>query len=427
MPNSASISTSDHVVFEVPRTAGGHPRTVISLLIALAVGGATWAGVATATHQPREAVLASLRPETPPRPPLVVVEDLPQLAERLDRAAASKAFMGAVLVAKGDQILFRQVYGKANYETGQPLTLDSRFRLASISKQFTAAAILKLQDEGRLTIGDPVCKWIQPCPEAWAPVRIHHLLSHTSGIPDLMARGGWGLRRVTPATLDELTQDSKEFRLQFEPGSKVRYNNAGFNLAAAIVEKASGEPFNAYMRRAFFQPLGMTGTGLDLDGGDHGVIMGYANFPGGLTAQPNANTSIVAGAGAVYSTLDDLLVWQRALHRGEMLKPFSYQQMLTDHSPADTPKERGREHRDWGYGIFAKRLGEQVKPSFEDRQIYHTGSWGGFRNLMLYQPEADVSVIVLSNNYHLRDQVFLIAEQAMAEALGREFPTQLDR
>ena len=427
MPNSASISTSDRVVFEVPRTAGGHPRTVISLLIALAVGGATWAGVATATHQPREAGLASLRPETPPRPPLVVVQDLPRLAERLDRAAASKAFMGAVLVAKGDRILFRQVYGKANYETDQPLALDSRFRLASISKQFTAAAILKLQDDGRLTIGDPVCKWIQPCPEAWAPVRIHHLLSHTSGIPDLMARGGWGLRRVTPATLDELTQDSKEFRLQFEPGSKVRYNNAGFNLAAAIVEKASGQPFDAYMRQTFFEPLGMSGTGLDLDGGDHGVIMGYANFPGGLTAQPNANTSIVAGAGAVYSTLDDLLVWQRALHRGEMLKPFSYQQMLTDHSPADTPKERGREHRDWGYGIFSKRLGEQVQPSFEDRQIYHTGSWGGFRNLMLYQPEADVSVIVLSNNYHLRDQVFLIAEQAMAEALGREFPTQLDR
>ena len=144
-------------------------------------------------------------------------------------------------------------------------------------------------------------------------------------------------------------------------------------------------------------------------------------------AGPLVTVLIVAGAGAVYSTLDDLLAWQRALHRGEVLTPFSYQQMLTDHSPEDTPKERGRPHRAWGYGIFSNRLGEQVTPSFEDRQIYHTGSWGGFRNLMLYQPEADISVIVLSNNYHLRDQVFLIAEQAMAEALGREFPTGLDR
>jgi CubicO group peptidase (beta-lactamase class C family) len=414
-------------VFEVPRTPGGHPRLVLGVLGALILGGAVWAGFSTAVKPASDAVLASIRPDTPPRPPLVVVEDLPQLAARLDREAAAGRFMGAVLVAKGDRVLFRQVYGEANYEQDRPLKLDSRFRLASISKQFTATAILRLQDEGRLRISDPVCKWIQPCPKAWEPVRISHLLSHTSGIPDLMARPGWGMRRTTPATLAELTEDSKRFGLQFAPGTKVRYDNAGFNLAAAIVEKASGRPYDAYMRETFFGPLGMKDSGLDLDGGDHGVIMGYANFPAGLAAQPNANTSIVAGAGAVYSTLDDLLVWQRALHRGALLKPFSYQQMLADHAPADTPKERGRPRRDWGYGIFSNRLGDQVRPSFQDRQIYHTGSWGGFRNLMLYQPEADVTVIVLSNNYHLRDQVFLISQQAMAEALGREFPTTLAR
>lgn len=414
-------------MFEVPRTPGGHPRLVLGVLGALILGGAVWAGFSTAVKPASDAVLASIRPDTPPRPPLVVVEDLPQLAARLDREAAAGRFMGAVLVAKGDRVLFRQVYGEANYEQDRPLKLDSRFRLASISKQFTATAILRLQDEGRLRISDPVCKWLQPCPKAWEPVRISHLLSHTSGIPDLMARPGWGMRRTTPATLAELTEDSKRFGLQFAPGTKVRYDNAGFNLAAAIVEKASGRPYDAYMRETFFGPLGMKDSGLDLDGGDHGVIMGYANFPAGLAAQPNANTSIVAGAGAVYSTLDDLLVWQRALHRGALLKPFSYQQMLADHAPADTPKERGRPRRDWGYGIFSNRLGDQVRPSFQDRQIYHTGSWGGFRNLMLYQPEADVTVIVLSNNYHLRDQVFLISQQAMAEALGREFPTTLAR
>lgn len=414
-------------MFEVPRTPGGHPRLVLGVLGTLILGGAVWAGFSTAVKPASDAVLASIRPDTPPRPPLVVVEDLPQLAARLDREAAAGRFMGAVLVAKGDRVLFRQVYGEANYEQDRPLKLDSRFRLASISKQFTATAILRLQDEGRLRISDPVCKWIQPCPKAWEPVRISHLLSHTSGIPDLMARPGWGMRRTTPATLAELTEDSKRFGLQFAPGTKVRYDNAGFNLAAAIVEKASGRPYDAYMRETFFGPLGMKDSGLDLDGGDHGVIMGYANFPAGLAAQPNVNTSIVAGAGAVYSTLDDLLVWQSALHRGALLKPFSYQQMLADHAPADTPEERGRPRRDWGYGIFSNRLGDQVRPSFQDRQIYHTGSWGGFRNLMLYQPEADVTVIVLSNNYHLRDQVFLISQQAMAEALGREFPTTLAR
>ena len=415
-------------MFEVPRTAGGHPRLVIFLAVLLGLIAAVAIGVKTVRTPTRDAVLAEGRPPVPPRPWLVVVQDLPRLAERLDREASAGRFMGAVLVAKGDRVLFRQVYGKANYEQDRPLALNSRFRLASVSKQFTAAAILRLQDEGRLTIGDPVCKWIQPCPEAWAPIRIHQLLSHTSGIPDLMARAGWGQRRVTPASLAQLTEDSKAFRLQFPPGTKIRYDNAAFNLAAAIVEQASGMPFDAYMQQAFFEPLGLKDTGLDLDGGDHGVIMGYANFPGGLTAQPNANTSIVAGAGAVYSTLDDLLVWQRALHRGQVLTPFSYQQMVSDHAPEDTPgRERGHGRRDWGYGIFANRLGEQVRPAFHDRQIYHTGSWGGFRNLVTYQPEADVTVIVLSNNYHLRDQVFLITQQAMAEALGRKFPTQLAR
>ena len=415
-------------MFHVPRYAGGHPRLVLVLIfggLLMLAGAVGWWSAKTPMHD--AALAASRRGELAPRPPLVVVEDLPQLTERLNREAAAGRFMGGVLVAKGDQVLFRQVYGMANREQGRAMQLNSRFRLASVSKQFTAAAILKLQDQGKLRIDDPVCKWIQPCPAAWAPIRIHHLLSHTSGIPDLMARPAWGLGRVTPITLEKLTEDSKLYGLQFTPGSKVRYNNAAFNLAAAVVEKASGQPFADYLETAFFTPLGMKETGVDLDGGDHGIIMGYANFPGGLTPQPNANVSVVAGAGAVYSTLDDLLVWNRALHGGRLLTPYSYAQMIADHAPADTPSERGRPHRDYGYGVFSNRLGQQVTPAFEDRQIYHTGSWGGFRNLISYQPDQAVTVIVLSNNYHLRDQVFLLTQQGMAEALGRPFPTGLHR
>jgi CubicO group peptidase (beta-lactamase class C family) len=411
-------------LFHVPRNAGNHPRrtlAVLGLFVAVAAGAGF---LAWRTHEPEQVRVVA--DPMPSRPPVEVVQELPQLEAQLERWGGTRAFTGGVLVAKGDQVLFRQVYGWADQSAGRPLELNSRFRLASVSKQFTAAAVLRLQDEGKLSVWDPVCRWIQPCPAAWGPIRIHHLLSHTSGIPDLMARPGWGVRRVTPATPDELTADSMRYGLQFQPGTKVRYDNAGFNLAAAIVEKVSGQTLPEFLRTAFFDPLGMNDTGYDDGASD--VVMGYANLTSGPpTPQPNANVSIIYGAGALYSTLDDMLVWQRALHRGHLLSPNSYRQMIADHAPDDTPDERGNPRRLWGYGVFEKELGRQVSPTFLDSQIFHTGSWSGFRNLVTYQPDADVTVIVLSNNYHTRDAVFLLSQQGMAEAIGRPFPTATHR
>jgi CubicO group peptidase (beta-lactamase class C family) len=408
-------------LFHVPRRAGNHPRLtfgILAVLLLVAVGLIAWGTV----HKPTVRVTPDA---LPPRPPVEVVESLPDLKAQLDRWGGSGQFTGGVLVAKGDQVLYRQVHGWADRSLMKPLDLNSRFRLASVSKQFTAAAILRLQDEGKLSVWDPVCKYIQPCPPAWAPIRLHHLLSHTSGIPDLMARPGWGLRRVTPATPEELTADSMRYGLQFPPGTKVRYDNAGFNLLGAVVEKITGVGLHDYLQEAFFKPLGMTDTGYD--DGQSDVVMGYANLAGGPTPQPDANVSIIYGAGALYSTLDDLLIWQRALHRGHVLSPNSYRQMIADHAPEDTPNERGKPRRLWGYGIYEKELGRQVSPDFTDNQIFHTGSWSGFRNLVTYQPDSDVTVIVLSNNYHQREAVFLLSQQGMAEALGRSFPTSVAR
>jgi CubicO group peptidase (beta-lactamase class C family) len=408
-------------MFDVPRNAGGHPRLVLSLVAVFAlIGGA--GVVAALTSRPAAPEVAA--PTLPVRPPVEVVEALPQLAERLRRQGEAGRFMGAVLVARGDEILFRQAYGVADVATGAPLQIDSRFRLASISKQFTAAAILRLQDEGKLSVDDPVCQWIQPCPAAWAPIRLHHLLSHTSGIPDLMARPGWGMRRTTPATMAELTADSMEFRLYSAPGERLRYNNAAFNLAADVVERASGQTFGAYLRTAFFDPLGMADTGYE-DGSQQEIVTGHASFPEGLTAQRQPNVSIIPGAGALYSTLDDLQVWQRALHGGRVLLDVSYAQMIADHSPPLAPGNIGRPRRMWGYGLSGNTLGDRVSPPFGGPQIYHTGSWSGFRNLMSWQPDHAVSVIVLSNNYHQRAEVFLITQQGMAEVLGHPFPTGL--
>jgi CubicO group peptidase (beta-lactamase class C family) len=410
-------------VFHVPRHSGGHPRltivVIVTVMLVAVAGLIGWISV-------RPSAAAPEAEAPPPRPPVEVVETLPMLKEQLDRWGASGQFTGGVLVARGDEVLFRQVHGYADRARGATLQLNSRFRLASVSKQFTAVAILKLQDDGVLSVDDPLCKWIQPCPAAWEPIRLHHLLSHSSGVPDLMARPAWGVRRVTPATPAELTEDSRKYGLQFPPGTKVRYNNAGYNLLGAVVEAATELTLQDYLRQAFFDPLGMNDSGYDDGASD--VVMGYANLTRGAPSpQPDANVSIIFAAGALYSTLDDLLVWERALHGGKILSERSYGMLIADHAPADTPPERGRPRRDWGFGLFSNSLGRQVDPPFEDRQIYHTGSWSGFRNMMTHQPDADVTVIVLSNNYHQREQVFLLSQQGMAEALGRPFPTRMLR
>jgi len=142
---------------------------------------------------------------------------------------------------------------------------------------------------------------------------------------------------------------------------------------------------------------------------------------------PVANVSIIAGAGALYSNLDDLLTWQRALHHGRVLSVAGYDQMIADHGPADQGLPEGARPRGWGYGLFTSDLGSGAVPPFHAWQIYHTGSWAGFRNLVSYLPEGDVTVIVLTNNYHQRDIVFLITQQAMAESIGAPFPTGLQQ
>lgn len=391
----------------------------------LGLGAALAFGLVTAAMASRD---SSPGDEPPVAPEAALVPDpasLPQLRRQLAALEADDRFTGVVMVAQRGRLLMREAYGYADIEAGRRLRPEDRFRLASLSKQFTAAAILRLQDEGRLSIDDPVCRWITACPAGWGPIRVSHLLSHTSGLPDLMDRPGWGDRRVTPATLAELTAETLAFRPRFEPGSRADYNNAAYNLLADIVQRASGERYEEFLSRAFFEPLGMTDTGSDADDTGHGIVRGYNSGAGGLVPGPVANVSIIPGAGALYSTADDMMTWQRALHGGGVLSEDSYRLMIADHGPADQGLPEGARPRGWGFGLFTSDLGTGAVPPFHAWQIYHTGSWAGFRNLVSYMPADDVTVVVLTNNYHQRDLVFLIVQQAMAEALGRPFPTGL--
>jgi CubicO group peptidase (beta-lactamase class C family) len=354
--------------------------------------------------------------QTAPAPRVV------QLGPWLQAEAAADRFSGAVIVTRGDELLFRGAYGPADRGEGVPLTPEHRFRLASVSKQFTAAAVLQLQDRGVLSVDDPVCRWIQPCPEAWRPVTLHHLLSHQSGIPDPVDRPDWGKLRWREWTLPDLVADSAAQKLEFEPGTDAAYSNAGFNILGAVVERASGRPFREHLRTALLDPLGMKNTGWD--DGSAPLATGYAATAEGLGPRRKAGVSVVYAAGALYSTVDDMRAWSRALHGGRLLSARSYAQMTAaDPARRYGGVERGGVHQTFGYGLFVGRPGLRVTPGFNDVQLFHTGSWSGFRALATHEPETDLTVVVLSNNYEQGRAVMLAGQRAMAEALGRPLPT----
>jgi CubicO group peptidase (beta-lactamase class C family) len=290
-----------------------------------------------------------------------------------------------------------------------------------LSKQFTAAAVLRLQDQGKLSVDDPLCRWVQPCPEAWRPITLHHLLTHQSGVPDLMTRRDWPKLRFQEWTPAELVAGSARLPLDFEPGTDVTYSNAGYNLLGSVVEAASGRPFAEQLRADLLDPLGMKNTGWDDD--TVPLAMGYAKTAEGLGRRPRSAAKVVFASGALYSNLDDMLAWSRALHGGRVLSERSYAQM-TAADPARHPvRARWGVPQRFGYGLFSGSPGLRVLPPFADRQLFHSGSWSGFRAHMAHQPDADVHLIVLSNNYDGETPLGFLTSRGMAEALGRAVPT----
>lgn len=371
---------------------------------------AGWAALLLVACRPAEPASA---PEIAPTPAIV------QLGPWLAQRAAADRFSGAVVVAREDAVLFRGAYGLADREARTPLTPEHRFRLASVSKQFTAAAILQLQDKGVLSVDDPVCRWVQPCPEAWGGVTLHHLLSHQSGVPDLMDRPDWGKLRWRGWTLPELQADSAALPLDFEPGTEAGYSNAAYNLLGSVIERATGRPFAQHLRAALLDPLGLKNTGWD--DGSVPLATGYAATAEGLGPRRKSGASVVFASGALYSTVDDMLVWSRALHGGKVLSARSYAQMTAaDPARRYGGVERGGVPQTFGYGLFIGTPGLRVAPAIPDRQIFHTGSWAGFRAFVSHQPDADVTVVVLSNNYE--NNPMLPGLRGMAEALGRPLP-----
>jgi CubicO group peptidase (beta-lactamase class C family) len=217
------------------------------------------------------------------------------------------ALTGSVLIARGGQVLLSRGYGLADEASQAANTPETRFRIGSNTKQFTAAAILLLQEHGKLSVQDTVCKYIPDCPEAWRPMTLHHLLTHTSGIPDYINSPGFPALIGTPATPEELIARFRNWPLLFAPGTRWSYSNSGYTLLGYVIERVSGESYAQFLQDNIFGPLGMTNTSSDSN-----TPQPPAHATGYLSAgvQPvYLDMSEFYAAGALASTVEDMLRW----------------------------------------------------------------------------------------------------------------------
>jgi CubicO group peptidase (beta-lactamase class C family) len=227
---------------------------------------------------------------------------------------AKDQFSGTVLIAQGDDILLSKGYGYANREVGVPNSPEMKFRLGSITKQFTAMLIMQLYERGEIGIHDPLSAYLDDFPEG-DKITIHHLLSHTSGIPNFTSFPDYSKTMMIPATLEELIDRFRDKPLEFEPGSTYSYSNSGYILLGYIIEHVTKIPYADVVREYIFDVVGMPDSGYD----DPRKIIGNRaagyEFDGNRVLNASyIDMSIPHAAGALFSTVEDLYKWDRILY-----------------------------------------------------------------------------------------------------------------
>ena len=316
--------------------------------------------------------------------------------------ASKDQFSGAILVAQDGKVILARGYGLANEEMEIANTPAIRFRIGSITKQFTAAAILKLAEQGKLRVTDPICKYLRDCPATWSAITIHQLLSHTGGIPNFTALPTYLPAMHAPVTNDQMIARFRDLPLDFAPGTKWSYSNSGYFLLGVIIEQASGEGYESYLKRHFFEPLGMPGSGYDR----HQPILrhratGYSFFNGARVNSPYLDMSQPAAAGALYSTVEDLYRWNEALFGGRALSPQSFQAMTT---PVLNR---------YGYGVI---IGEVL----QRRSVSHSGGINGFNTFLIRYLAEKVTIVVLRNRDYGMTAPNKVAETIAALFFGEK-------
>lgn len=299
--------------------------------------------------------------------------------EYVNAAMTVYGFSGSILVSQNGQAVVSKGFGMANIELAVPNTPQTVFRLGSVTKQFTAMAIMILQERGKLRVSDPACQYLTECPAAWQPLTIRHLLTHTSGIPNYTNFPDFARIAVLPTTAAELVGKLKDKPLEFAPGEKFAYSNSGYYLLGLIVERASGKPYADFLQEAIFAPLAMKQTGYD----NPSRILtnraaGYARQAGETVNAAYMDMTIPYAAGALHSTTEDLFRWDRALYTDTLVSQKSLDEIFTPYKG--------------GYGY-----GWSIGQRFDRQAIAHGGGIYGFATQVDRFPADRVTVIVLSN------------------------------
>src|ERR1035437_269732 len=292
----------------------------------------------------------------------------------------------AVLVARDGNVLYRKGFGYADIKNKILITPDTKFRIGSVTKQFTASAILKLQENNLLSVNDKLSKFIPDFPRG-DEVTIHHLLTHTSGIHSYTNNNGFIDKVTKTISPDSLVNSIKKDPYDFNPGEKWLYNNSGYFILGYIISKVSGKPYAEYLKETFFDPLQMKNTGIHYAGIklEH-EAKGYSRNNNKYDDAINWDMSWAGGAGSIYSTVDDLMKWNQALYGGKVMNQKSLDAALT---PV-VLKNGEQPPVQYGYGLgLSKFRGEDI--------ISHSGGLHGFVTQLSYYPKEKLTVVMLSN------------------------------
>jgi CubicO group peptidase (beta-lactamase class C family) len=296
-------------------------------------------------------------------------------------------FNGSILVAEKGKIIYQKGFGMANMEWGIPNQPDTKFRIGSVTKQFTATLVLQMVEEGKIKLDGKITDYLTDYrKDTGGKVTIHQLLNHTSGIPSYTSRREFFSESSrNPYGVADFIKKFASGDLEFEPGSKFSYNNSGYSLLGAIIEKVAGKSYETVLTERIFKPLGMTNTGYDKNAPLlQKRASGYQKTPDGFVNAAYLDMSIPYAAGSLYSTVEDLFKWDQSLQEDKILSAESKKLMLTPGLG------------NYGYGI---RISDQPvgKTDQKIKTIGHGGGINGFNSLMLRAVEKQQTVIILDN------------------------------